>query len=129
VATIKEPRPGSIRITDEQLRLYGWAMSIRDCDGDLEWEEDGGRRREFLNISGALHQLLGLQLWDTPVTSDLVERDPASWPVRQALEEAAEAEERQGKPVVRPNGNGLSESEEIRKRVDAALPRARWRHV
>src|SRR3954464_2167598 len=96
-------------ITDEHVELFRWAMSIKESPDFDAWESEGGRHREFLNVSGALDQLCGLALWATPITSDNVEMDPVSWPLRQALEEAAESEERQGKPLMRPNGNGLSE--------------------
>jgi hypothetical protein len=95
MATAKQ-QGTQVRITAEHVRLFKLAMAIREAGEDEEWEEAGGRRREFLNVSGELHDLLGLALWDLPVTSECVERDAVSWPVRQALE-AAMAQEAAGR--------------------------------
>jgi hypothetical protein len=59
--------------------------------------------------------LLNLELWDSTVHS--CDGDPKVEPLRRALEEAAEAEEREGKPLMRPIADGLRESEEVRKRA------------
>jgi hypothetical protein len=124
VATVKQ-RGAALRVPDEAVELFRWAMSIKESPAYDAWEEDGGRHREFLNVSGALDRLLGLELWDLPVTSDSVERDPVSWPLRQALDQAAESQEREGRPLIRLIENGLLESEEIRKSASESLTRSR----
>jgi hypothetical protein len=123
VGTIRKPRTGNgaVHITDEALRLYRWAKSIEESGDSEIWESEGGRKREFLNISGALDELLGLQLWDSPLLSENVQRDPVSWPLRQALEEAAMAEEAAGRPRLRRNGNGLSERAKTSESAPARL--------
>jgi hypothetical protein len=125
VATIKHHRDVASRITPEAIQLFRWAKAIWEDDGDLEWEEDGGRRREFLTTSGMLHDELGLQLWDLPVLSESVENDPVSWPWRRALDEAAMAEEAAGRPLVRPNGLGLDDTQEALKRISESPARSR----
>src|SRR3954453_11364183 len=99
MATAKQPT-GPIKITDEMVRSFRLVMAIKASDGDLAWEEDGGRRHEYLDAAGRLHHdLLGLQLWDLPVTSDNVERDAVSWPIFQALQAAAAQDAPVGPPV------------------------------
>jgi|SRR4051794_33921543 hypothetical protein len=95
-------------ITAEHVALYRWAKSIEESGDSEVWESDGGRQREFLNVTSALEQLVGLQLWDSSLFSENVQNDAVSGPVRAALEAAAMVEERQGWSLVRPNGNGLS---------------------
>jgi hypothetical protein len=123
VATIRK-HTGAIRITDEALEIYRWARSIKE-DGDHEEWEPQGRRGEFLNLDVALSNMLGLELWDSAVFDVSASRDPKTRPLIEALEKAAEAEEAAGRPLIRPNGNGLVESEEALKRTTEALTRSR----
>jgi hypothetical protein len=107
MATRKQTN-GAVRITDEMVRTFRWVMAIKEAGDDLEFEEDGGRRHEYLNVASRLHHdLLGLQPWDSPVTSDLAWKDPVTGPWLKALEEATERQESAGKPVKRPNLKGL----------------------
>jgi hypothetical protein len=94
MATAKA-RAGAIRITAEHVRLFKLAMANREAGKDDP------------NVSVELHDRLGLALWDLPVTSDSVEMDPVSWPVRLALE-AAITQEAAGRPVVSFEAKRLS---------------------
>lgn len=49
------------KITDEVIRLYKAACAIEDTGAHERWEEDGGRRSEYLDLTKALHRALGLQ--------------------------------------------------------------------
>jgi hypothetical protein len=111
------------KITDEMISLFARAKSIRESgDHDL-WEHEGGRRLEFVNLELVLHRLCGLQLWDFPIFSDSADDDPVTGPIRRELEAAAAAQERAGRPLMRPVKDGLAESEAIEKRTGEALAR------
>jgi hypothetical protein len=64
---------------------------------------------QFLNLDVALSELLGLELWDSAIFDDSARRDPKTRPLLDALENAAAAEEREGKPLIRPIENGFRE--------------------
>jgi hypothetical protein len=119
VASIsRKHRAGAgVRITPEMVELWRWQQSILDSGQDEVWEEQGGRQREWHNVTSALHSLLNLELWDSTVHS--CDGDPRVEPLRRALVEAAEAQERQGRPLMRPIADGLQESEEANKRATA----------
>jgi hypothetical protein len=108
----KKPTNGSITITDEHIWLFKLAMAIREA-GEHE-----------PNVSVELHDQLGLALWDLPVTSDSVERDPVSWPVRLALEEAM-AQEAAGRPVASFEAKRLSDTDSQGKRTSESPSRSR----
>lgn len=123
MATKKQPN-GAIKITDEMVSLFRWGLEIKASpDVDL-WEEQGGRHREFLDVSSALDVLAGLALWDSPILSDSAERDPVTKPILRALEEAA-SQDAPGGPLVRLNEVGGVEAEDIRKRIGEAVARLR----
>ena len=111
MATIKQ-QGTQVRITAEHVRLFKLAMAIREA-GEHE-----------PNVSVELHDQLGLALWDLPVTSDSVEMDPVSWPVRLALE-AAMAQEAAGRPVVSFDADRLSNTDSQEKRTSESPSRSR----
>jgi hypothetical protein len=49
------------QISDEAVELFAHARSIADQD---QWEEEGGRRREYLETWKALHFALHLALYE-----------------------------------------------------------------
>jgi hypothetical protein len=49
------------QISDEAVELFIKAREL-DPRSDV-WEEDGGRRREYLTTYVALHNALGLKIW------------------------------------------------------------------
>lgn len=52
-------RPRKAKITAEMIELFRRGEKIRKSKRDREeWEADGGRRREFLDIDGRLSELL-----------------------------------------------------------------------
>jgi hypothetical protein len=97
------------RITPETVQLFARAVAIEDMPGATErWENEGGRRREYLDLSGALAQQLGLKPWhpspldvaDERVPADLGEHQVNDWVtiqrLRKALWEALEAAGKEG---------------------------------
>ena len=47
------------------VALFNRTLKIQANDDDEFWEEDGGRRREYLDISERLHVVLSLMPWQT----------------------------------------------------------------
>lgn len=115
---LRAEKAKSIVVTEEMVELWRWLVALEEADGYLKWEEEGGRRREWHNLTSCLHYLFNLKPWDVFVSDCYSDNEPEpdaseyykSWyKVRQiaaALEEAAEAEERQGRPLMRPFKNG-----------------------
>jgi hypothetical protein len=53
------------RITAEAIELFRRAYEIEQAgDASEIWEESGGQRRAYLNVSAGLYELLGLQIWE-----------------------------------------------------------------
>ena len=53
------------QITDEAVEAFVRAEAIWDAGGYEKWEEEGGRRREYLDASSALGRSVGLRPWET----------------------------------------------------------------
>ena len=71
-------RAGKGRITPEAVALFRQCEDIRATGCDEYWEHEGGRRREYLDASKALDQLLGLPPWAFgPCEMDLDEPKPS----------------------------------------------------
>jgi hypothetical protein len=58
-------RKASTRITPEMIAMFRRAVAIQAAGLDQIWEQDGGRRREFLDAESALDRLLDLELFET----------------------------------------------------------------
>ena len=94
-------------------------VALEEEGGYEKWEDKGGRRREWHNLTGCLHYLFDLKPWDMFVSACYADNEPGpdangycqTWykvrPIAAALEEAAEAEELAGKPLMRPLKDGL----------------------
>ena len=66
------------RVTDEAVALFRLCEDIADAGQDEKFEDEGGRRREYLDADSALARLLGLKPWETsPV--DAVREEPPDW--------------------------------------------------
>jgi hypothetical protein len=52
-------------VTPEMIALFKKAEALRW--GVETWEEDGGTRRTFMNLSSELHTLLGRHVWEDDV--------------------------------------------------------------
>jgi len=73
-------------VTREMIDLYRRAREIQRQGGDEKWEDQGGRLREYYDLTLALHRLLGRRLWD----DDIVDGEPDDEPgrvARRALEQ------------------------------------------
>ncbi len=65
------------QITPRAVALFKRALEIEACDDDDFREEDGGRKREYLDITDQLHQALGLKPYEpSPLDCD---GEPPSW--------------------------------------------------
>jgi hypothetical protein len=77
----------SPRITSEMVGLYKRCREIVAAGGERSWEEDGGHRAEFLELSVILHHALGRKPWQENVC-DVVDspgKPPADEDVRSAV--------------------------------------------
>jgi hypothetical protein len=54
-------------VTAEMAALFRRGRDLVAAGGDRRWEEDGGRRREFLELSSLLHYQLGRRTWEEDV--------------------------------------------------------------
>ncbi len=54
-------------ITSEMLELFRRCREIVAAGDDRHWEDEGGHRREFLELSSQLHYQLGLKPWEDDV--------------------------------------------------------------
>lgn len=57
----RKSKERKFQISDEAVELFTHAISIKHFE---EWEEEGGRRREYLETWKALHIALGLKLFE-----------------------------------------------------------------
>ena len=64
-------RASKSQITPECVEQFRVAKAIYDADQENEWEEDGGKRRAFLDACVALHTLLRRKSWQTDVVDTL----------------------------------------------------------
>lgn len=48
-------------ITDEVIRLYQAARAIEETGAHERWDENGGRRREYFELTKDLHKALNLK--------------------------------------------------------------------
>ncbi len=71
----RPPRGG--QITPEAIELFRRGLQIQERGLDEEWEEDGGRRREYLDLSSALAAALGRNKPWLPCVLDVGEDVPA----------------------------------------------------
>ncbi len=70
-------RPPRSHITPRAVELFKHALEIEACDDDEFWEENGGRKREYLDVTVQLHRALGLKAYEpSPLDCD---GDPPSW--------------------------------------------------
>jgi hypothetical protein len=65
------------RITPEVLAVYRTARQLHDVADVESWEEEGGRRGEFLDACVKLHALLGRHPWQEDVI-DTLDFEPPS---------------------------------------------------
>ncbi|TQF30903.1 hypothetical protein [Bradyrhizobium sp. UNPA324] len=76
-------RPPHARITPEAIALFRRALAIEACDDQSFWEEDGGSRREYLDVVDQLYRALGLQAFDlSPLAC---EGAPPAWEINPKL--------------------------------------------
>ncbi|WP_256806324.1 hypothetical protein [Bradyrhizobium sp. Bra64] len=85
-------RPPQSRVTNEARALFARALGIEANDDHQFWEEDGGNRRQYLDLAVELHRLLGLTPWQMSPIDVVGERPdwlrPEDW--QQASELRAE---------------------------------------
>ena len=81
-------RPIQARITPELVEMYRRCLEIIEDGDDDVWEADGGRQREFHDVSLALHVGLGQKPWDYSVFSVSLNGPPRSWEYRDRHERA-----------------------------------------
>jgi len=72
------PRSTKYRITPEMVALFRRAREIEAADNHNFWEAEGGRKREWYDISVELHAMLGRKLWQTDVI-DADSDTPPDW--------------------------------------------------
>jgi hypothetical protein len=108
----RPPRP---RISPEMLAAYQRALEILEAGGDEDWEEEGGNRREYLNLSMLLHRALGRKPWmydvlDIDLGDPDVDEDPGDlgdWRGAVGAARALEAARKRGRAAAANNGRSL----------------------
>src|SRR5215470_6627047 len=56
-----------VRITPAMVTLWKRGQEILATKAEQKWEEEGGRRREFLDLAVELHELLDRRPWEVDV--------------------------------------------------------------
>jgi hypothetical protein len=79
------PPPPPEALTSEMIALYRRARAIQRQGLDEKWEDEGGKRREYLTVSTDLHRLLGRKLWQDDIC-DGPPDDEAGQQMRAQLE-------------------------------------------
>jgi hypothetical protein len=54
-------------VTADMVALFRRGREILAAGDDRRWEDEGGRRREFLDLTSLLHQRLGRRPWQCDV--------------------------------------------------------------
>jgi hypothetical protein len=75
-------RPTKSRITPEAVALFKRARALYDQQEN--WEEDGGRRREYLAVTRDLHSLMGRYPHQEDVCATIGEDEPPEWMANDA---------------------------------------------
>jgi hypothetical protein len=65
----RQPRRAPL-ISREMVDLFRRARAIQARGLDEKWEDQGGRRREFLTVTTDLHRALGRRPWDPCIIDD-----------------------------------------------------------
>jgi hypothetical protein len=53
-----------VQITPAMVALWKRGQAILATKAEQKWEEEGGRRREFLDLAVELHELLDRRPWE-----------------------------------------------------------------
>jgi len=56
-----------VQIAPAMVALWKRGQEILATKAEQKWEEEGGRRREFLDLAVDLHELLGRRPWEVDV--------------------------------------------------------------
>ena len=71
-------------LTDYAVKLYRHLLDLcNEPDATGQWEEDGGKRRQYLDTCHELHTLLGRKPWQESVDDTIGCDVPPDWMVRQ----------------------------------------------
>jgi hypothetical protein len=65
-------------VTDEAVALFKRGLEIHRAGTQRDWEEQGGARREFLDVCVRLHALLGRKPWQADVL-EIDSETPPAW--------------------------------------------------
>src|SRR5207245_10334054 len=76
-----------VQITPAMVVLWKRGQEILATNAEQKWEEEGGRRREFLDLAVELHELLDSRQWDV----DVLTRMPLSQATTKAKAKASGA--------------------------------------
>jgi hypothetical protein len=104
--TVRARRPKSI-LTEEMVELYRRGCEILAKGGDDIWEEEGGRRREFLDISKRLNWTLLKRVGDVSVFEDLKGEPPGYMKAHNS--------------AAHPDFNGWYSGRELQRQLQAAV--------
>ncbi len=66
-------------ITPQMLALFIRAREILHAGADEHWEEEGGRRREYLDTTRDLHSALNRHPWETCICDTIGQDQPPQW--------------------------------------------------
>ena len=70
----------NMHITQRAVVLYRHLLTL--YDGQDEWEDEGGTRREYLDTHRELHVLLGRKPWHVCLCDTIGEDTPPDWMTR-----------------------------------------------
>jgi hypothetical protein len=90
---LRRPKTRTTRVTDEAIQAFELCEEIAAAGLDEAWEDEGGRRREYLTALQSLHGELSLRPWEASPVDVLDEGScpwegnlyAASWPKAQEL--------------------------------------------
>ena len=66
-------------ISGEMLELWRQCWRIRRRGAHKAWEEEGGRRREYIEACSRLGEVIGLRPWEVHPIDATSARPPALW--------------------------------------------------
>jgi hypothetical protein len=84
--------PPAVQVTQDMVRLYARGKAVKAAGAHDTWEEDGGRKWEFIDVTRDLMRRLGMwQPWRGYLNGPLDDLDPPCPPDHPCYDDWLEA--------------------------------------
>jgi beta-lactamase superfamily II metal-dependent hydrolase len=87
-----KPRTRKPKITPQAIALYRKLIDLQNDPAVDQWEKDGGKRRQYLDIGHELHVLLGRKPWETCIDDTIGADVQPDWLRADRISEWLEAQ-------------------------------------